>query len=528
MSKDEDNDDFDPTVDSEIVSTGAAADSSDTDTQLKALPRILRYVLLTDKDGTFVQQRLVAEINELCPHLPLNAAWAEVPDIGTASALAIDLDQLAVAQDRPELRSLADSVRLLSLRLPHISNHLDDHRRVAKSLLLALRSLSPDTDQNLFASLEKFCFGWAALPACSDLLPRHLRVSSAAGNAALLGKGMATHQIALAKQEVWEAVEEEAKLRKARKEAAADDAPATSNPRDNHLSEELISNHHVVARIDEAQLQNSKLKDIIRPLKHVINTPLPLVPVPPLHRVRQQLLHEFPYAETAIDFVLADLIGRTTVTLRPLILCGRSAGGKSRFARRVGQILGLHVWRTDASRSDGATFGGTDRRWYSAEPCHPFLAIAQGKTANPLIVIDELEKAGTRSDYGRLWDCMLGFLEIETSKRYPDPALQAELDLSHVSYIGTVNSLEPLPSAIRDRFRVFAFPNPTIRHLDALLPAITVDLASERGLDSRWFEPLTSFERDFVAANWPGGSIRRLRRAVEAVLHARERAVVRN
>ena len=46
------------------------------------------------------------------------------------------------------------------------------------------------------------------------------------------------------------------------------------------------------------------------------------------------------------------------------------------------------------SRSDGAVFGGTDKRWYSAEPCHPFLAITRAAHANPVVLIDELEKAG--------------------------------------------------------------------------------------------------------------------------------------
>lgn len=79
--------------------------------------------------------------------------------------------------------------------------------------------------------------------------------------------------------------------------------------------------------------------------------------------------------------------------------------------------MSLGVWRTDASRSDGATFGGTDKRWHSAEPCHPFLAVAQAKQANAMVLMDEIEKAGTRSDYGRLWDCILGFLEPETACR---------------------------------------------------------------------------------------------------------------
>ena len=225
---------------------------------------------------------------------------------------------------------------------------------------------------------------------------------------------------------------------------------------------------------------------------------------------------------------MADLVWSPTVHLRPLLIVGEPGGGKSRFARRLGELLGLNVWREDASRADGAVFGGTDRRWYSAEPCHAFLAIAQGKIANPLVLIDEIEKAGTRNDYGRLWDCLLGFLEVESAGRYPDPALQTPLDLSHVSYISTANSIDPLPSPIRDRFRVVTFPKPSPDHLNALLPAILADLARERGLDRRWVMPLDNSEHAAVARHWRGGSVRRLRRIVEAVLHHREGRATRN
>jgi len=284
----------------------------------------------------------------------------------------------------------------------------------------------------------------------------------------------------------------------------------------------------VVARLSNEEMKNAKLKDILGPLKGVVNAALPLVKAPPLHEVRNALLFEFPYAVDVIDFALADLVGRTTVHLRPLLLVGEPGGGKSRFGRRLGEVLGLSVWRTDASRSDGAVFGGTDRRWYSAEPCHPLLAIAQGKIASPLILIDEVEKAALRSDYGRLWDCLLGFLESETNARYPDPALQTNIDLSHVSYIATANSLDPLPSPIRDRFRVVRFPKPTADDLDALLPAVLADLAKERGLDGSWVPPLDWLERMAVARHWRGGSVRRLRRIVEAILRERDLRAVRN
>lgn len=122
----------------------------------------------------------------------------------------------------------------------------------------------------------------------------------------------------------------------------------------------------------------------------------------------------------------------------------------------------------------------------------------------------------------------LGFLEPETNCRYPDPALQVTLDLSQVNYIATANSLDPLPSFLQDRFRVVTFPNPAASDLDALLPSVIADLVGERGLDSRWVAPLDGTERRAVATHWRGGSVRRLRRLVEAILRERDLRAARN
>jgi ATP-dependent Lon protease len=296
-------------------------------------------------------------------------------------------------------------------------------------------------------------------------------------------------------------------------------------------SDDLVAagDHLVICRLDDAAMKNPKMRELIAPMKAVINTPLSLVPVPPLHQVREKLLFVFPYAEQLIDFVLADLVGRTTIGLRPLVLVGDPGGGKTFFVRKLSEALGLpSIWRTDCSRADGAVFGGTDRRWHSAEPCHPLLAIAQAKIGNPLVLLDELEKAGTRSDYGRLWDCLLGFLDSETSCRYPDPALQVSLDVSQVSFVATANTLDPLPAPIRDRFRVVTFPKPGAHDLDALLPAVTAGLARERGLDRGWILPLDGAERAAVARHWRGGSVHRLRRIVDAILRNRDLHATRN
>jgi ATP-dependent Lon protease len=525
MSADRTSDDADdadlPAVERDAVSTGAAADSADWDERLKGLPRILRFAMLISHKGRHIKQRLIAEINLLCPNLPLNAAWAAAPDVGAGLALAAELDRRAVTQNEPNLRSLADCVRLLCLPVPRDATYFEEYRRVGKALVQAFHVTSRHAEEQLRCDLERFTFGWAALPACTDLLRKDL---SAAMNATLLGESMAVYRIAAVEAAARRRAEEEKRRKEEEDEKAAEAFQKVPPP-----AVEGIPDHHlVVARLSSDEMKNTKLKDILGPLKRVINAALPLVEVPPLHQVRNTLMFEFPYAAEVVDFVLADLVGRATVRLRPLLLVGDPGGGKSRFARRLGEVIGLSVWREDASRADGAVFAGTDRRWYSAEPCHPFLAVAAGRIANPLILIDEIEKSGTRSDYGRLWDCLLGFFEPETSVRYPDPALQTNLDLSQVSYVATANSLDPLPSPIRDRMRVVTFPKPSADDLDALLPAVIADLARDRGLDQSWVPPLDRAEHTAVARHWRGGSVRRLRRIVETLLRERDVRATRN
>jgi ATP-dependent Lon protease len=92
----------------------------------------------------------------------------------------------------------------------------------------------------------------------------------------------------------------------------------------------------------------------------------------------------------------------------------------------------------------------------------------------------------------------------------------------------TANSLDPLPGPLRDRMRVVTFPKPSPHDLDALLPAVIADLARERALDQSWIPPLDGVEYAVVTVNWRGGSVRRLRRIIEAILRDRDVRATRN
>jgi hypothetical protein len=57
---------------------------------------------------------------------------------------------------------------------------------------------------------------------------------------------------------------------------------------------------------------------------------------------------------------------------------------------------------------------------------------------------------------------------------------------------------------------------------------VIADIAKERGLDQSWVPPLDGAEHTAVAQHWRGGSVRRLRRVVEAILRERELRATRN
>lgn len=263
-------------------------------------------------------------------------------------------------------------------------------------------------------------------------------------------------------------------------------------------------------------------KEVGREFKKIVGKRLPIVPPPDLTKARAALAAEFPHLLQQIDVILGDLAGAGVIRLRPTLMIGEPGGGKSRLARRLAEVLGVGLHRFDGAGSSDNTFGGTPRRWSSGEHCAPVEAVRRYEIANPICLVDEIDKAGTSRHNGSLAEALMPFLEGETSRNFPDPFLQTDVDLSHVSYILTANVDTSLSAPLRDRLRILRLPRPAIEHLPALARGIIADFACERAGDTRWWPALNEDEIEIAARLWSGGSVRKLRSIVERILAHRE------
>jgi hypothetical protein len=148
--------------------------------------------------------------------------------------------------------------------------------------------------------------------------------------------------------------------------------------------------------------------------------------------------------------------GHAGFRLPPVVLDGPPGIGKTRWVRRLGDLVGAPSIVIDAT-GEASSFGvvGCQRGWSSARPGRVLEFILARLTGNPFIVIDELDKAGhVRSDKGHpfgLAEGLLPLLEPGTAADWTCPYFRVRFNMSLVSWVLLTNTVTPLPEPLLSR-----------------------------------------------------------------------------
>lgn len=238
---------------------------------------------------------------------------------------------------------------------------------------------------------------------------------------------------------------------------------------------------------------------------------------------------EFPWLEEANlwfaeSVAISHATGRGWFHSPPGLLLGNPGIGKSRWARRAAELAGVPFGTIPLSGAHTSVIiSGVERGWKGGRPGTIATIIRDFETANPLVLLDEIDKVGRGSNNGNVVDALLPLLEPETASRFYDSYLLGRLNLSKTTFIMTANN-SGFAGPFLDRVRILNCGEPQRHHFERVVDNILKDVASELGFGSPngpaapdITDLLPYFERVFVKS----GSVRALRKVMEAGIRKR-------
>jgi len=185
---------------------------------------------------------------------------------------------------------------------------------------------------------------------------------------------------------------------------------------------------------------------------------------PSTHSAIDDLYDASPNFGSVIDdlkkFLALAISGNEAVQFTPILLLGEPGLGKTYFAKKLAHALGTGFeFVSLSSLTAGWVLSGASSQWHNARPGKIAQTLIEGDYANPVVVLDEVDKSGGDHRYDPM-GALYTLLERDTAQDFKDEYIDVNMDASHILWVATANDDTVIPEPILNRMNVYVIDRP--------------------------------------------------------------------
>ncbi|MGI6265195.1 MAG: endopeptidase La [Acutalibacteraceae bacterium] len=247
-------------------------------------------------------------------------------------------------------------------------------------------------------------------------------------------------------------------------------------------------------------------------------------------RARQVLDEDHYGLEKVKDRIIEILaVRKLAPQIKGQILClaGPPGVGKTSVAKSVARAMGRPYVRVSLGGvRDEADIRGHRKTYIGAMPGRIVTALKQAGVANPVMLLDEIDKMG--NDFrGDPASAMLEVLDSEQNTAFVDHYIEIPFDLSQVLFITTANDIDNIPAPLYDRMDVITLPSYTAQEKfciakEHLLPK----QMKKHGLNRRMMKISDATLRAIIEGYVREAGVRQLERTIAKICRKAAKIIV--
>ena len=159
-------------------------------------------------------------------------------------------------------------------------------------------------------------------------------------------------------------------------------------------------------------------------------------------------------------FLALAISGNEAVQFTPILLLGEPGLGKTYFAKKLAHALGTGFeFVSLSSLTAGWVLSGASSQWHNSRPGKIAQTLIEGDYANPVVVLDEVDKSGGDHRYDPM-GALYTLLERDTAQDFKDEYIDVNMDASHILWVATANDDTVIPEPILNRMNVYVIDRP--------------------------------------------------------------------